>query len=671
MLNLDEIDFEEMGFRAGLEIHHQIKTERKLFCNCEPKLVSGEPDYRFERYFRPVLGEMGDFDEGMLIEYEKGYRVIYHAYEDVVCVYEQDEQPPFWPDKEAIYLGYELAHWLNFQATVDEVVVSRKQYLDGSITTGFQRTMIVARDGWVPVNGKKIRISNLTVEEDAARKIRTENFGRTVYYNLDRLGIPLVEVITDHRDCTNPRDLRKLAELIGLTLRISDIGKRGLGTVRQDVNISIRGGARAEIKGVQDLSTFNDLARREVVRQDMLIKIAEMLKERNFSKDELEHTYIDLTDQFKQEDIPKKYLVMGIRLPKFGGLLGLEIQPGKDFGQDIFEKAELISGVPKSNMFHSGEMDTNAFRKRKQENSQEEGMAENFFFPQITDDFHKKIQHILQLKDQDAYVLAIGPQKWVIHAMKKIIERAKMVLDGVPEETRRLLPNNNTEFLRVIHGKDRLYPDTDTPPIPIDLERVERLKNKVKQRPWELMEEFKRNYNFNYKQVKQLIRHNRIQFIRNLIEKEEIEPERGYHFLEETLVALKRDGLDITKLTRENIKKILRAAKEGLYDHSLLPQIAEELIKNPNKKMKQILSDLKIRPIDQEDLSRYLSEAVQELKARGVITSQKLQEMTNDQRNRIVNKLTGEIMRKVNHGIAGKKVHNFVLENIVNDGIIE
>ena len=363
MLDPNKVDFKKMGFRAGIEVHHQIDTERKLFCHCKPVLSHGEPDYRFERYFRPVLGEMGDFDEGMLIEYEKGYRVIYHAYEDSVCVYEQDEQPPFWPDNDAIYLGFELAHWLNFSALVDEVVVSRKQYLDGSITTGFQRTMIVARDGWIPIGDKKIRISNLTVEEDSARKIKTENFGRTVYYNLDRLGMPLVEVITDHKYCDNPQDLQRAAEYIGLTLRLSGIGKRGLGTARQDVNISIKGGRRVELKGVQDLNTFVDLAAREVVRQDMLIKIAGMLKERGFKKKELEHTYIDLTDQFTESAIPEHNIIMGIRLPKFGNLLGLEIQPGKDFGQDIIEKAELISGIPRINLFHSDEVGNRAFRK--------------------------------------------------------------------------------------------------------------------------------------------------------------------------------------------------------------------------------------------------------------------------------------------------------------------
>ena len=115
MLDPNNIDFQKIGFHAGLEIHHQINSKRKLFCHCPPIMIpnSTKPDYRFERYFRPVLGEMGDFDPGMLIEYEKGYRVIYHAFEKCDCIYEQDEQPPMHPDEEALMSGYELAHWLN------------------------------------------------------------------------------------------------------------------------------------------------------------------------------------------------------------------------------------------------------------------------------------------------------------------------------------------------------------------------------------------------------------------------------------------------------------------------------------------------------------------------------------------------------------------------------
>jgi len=655
MLDLDKIDFKKLGFRAGLEVHHQIQTKRKLFCNCVAKLSDGEPDYRFERYFRPVLGEMGDFDAGMLIEFEKGYRVIYHAYEETVCCYEQDEQPPFWPDLEAIYKGYELAHWLNFTAMVDEVVVSRKQYLDGSITTGFQRTMIVARDGFIPINGKKIRLSNLTVEEDAARKIKTENFGRTVYYNLDRLGIPLVEVITDHRDCDNPYDLQKLAEYIGLTLRLSGIGRRGIGSVRQDVNISIAGGDRVEIKGVQDLSMFIELAKREVVRQDMLLKIKKQLKKRGLKKSDLEHTYTDLTELFEPTLIPENYLIFGIRLPKFGGILKQEIQPGKDFGQDIIEKAELISGVPRFYQYHSDELSPKALRKQ-QEQKKTTTEPENFFFKNITKALDNKIKTILHLQKEDAYFLVMGPQKWTIHAMKKIIERAKMALDGVPQETRRLLPDGNTEFLRVIHGKDRLYPDTDTPPIDMDLQKIKELKKKVKERPWELVEELKEKYGFTYQQVVELIRHDRIVFLKELIEEHHFEPKKCYVFLEEILRALKREGLPVERLSREHIFKILEITHNGVCDFNQAQNIARKLIAHPEKKLKQVLSDLKIRKFSEKDFDQLFKVALAEVQ-------QKEKTILSDKK-RLANKITGEIMRKINGGYSGRSLSKLVLTKI-------
>jgi glutamyl-tRNA(Gln) amidotransferase subunit E len=662
MINIDDINFEKIGFRAGLEVHHQIKSNRKLFCNCKPVLCDSEPDYRFERYFRPVLGEMGDFDEGMLIEYEKGYRVIYHAYEKSVCLYEQDEQPPFWPDYEAIYEGYELAHWLNFSAMVDEVVVSRKQYLDGSITTGFQRTMIVARDGWIPVNGKKMRISNLTIEEDAARKVKTENYGRTVYYNLDRLGIPLVEVITDHRDCHNPYDLKRLAMMIGLTLRISDIGCRGIGSVRQDVNISIEGGDRVEIKGVQNLDLFIELSKREVVRQDMLIKIAQKLKDNGLQKDELQHTYTDLTDRFPAKTIPEDYIIMGIRLPKFGEVLGEEVQPEKDFGQDILEKAELISGVPRSNMFHSSELADNAFRKKDLRSKKQEGVktAEHFFFNEMNKTINSDIRKILNVSKNDGYFLALGPQNWVIHALKKVIERAKMALDGVPQETRRLLPNGNTEFLRVIHGKDRLYPDTDTPPLSINLQEVQKLKEKVEKRPWEIYEDCKKNYDLSFNQVSQLIRNNHIKIFYQLCEDHKISPGRAYHFLEETLRSLERDGLDINLITDEQIITMFLGAKEEKYDFNQIPFLVKLFINNPNKNLEQALFDLDTEPVSKEELSQlYQYIAPMEIKR----NQQQPKQQQLDQQE-LAQKITNAMMSQISGGIHGKTVFTFVLNQL-------
>ncbi|MFX0114675.1 MAG: Glu-tRNA(Gln) amidotransferase subunit GatE [Candidatus Hodarchaeota archaeon] len=468
-------DYERLGFRAGLEIHAQIKSDRKLFCHCKPMVVLPglKPDYTFERRFRPVLGEMGDYDAGMIIEYEKDYRVFYYTFPPPfdVCSYEFDETPPFFPDQVAIDTGFYLAHYYNCQSLVDEVIFNRKQYLDGSITTGFQRTAVLGKDGWIIVNGKKIRISNFNVEEDAARRVDfNDRTDRNVYFNLDRLSIPLVEIITNHEDCDNPKDLHDLALLLGLGLRITGKGVRGIGSIRQDVNISIKRGDRVELKGVQDLKMLQTYVDLEIQRQIALIEIMDELKKRGIQEQAFEHFYIDVSafvDSIVDLEKEEGWDAFAIRLPKCAGLFKWEVQPGRSFGLELFDKAELISGLPVSQMFHSDDFSAWAKGQNAEENFKE----------------------ILGLQDGDAFIITIGSSNRAIHALKKIVERMKMALDGVPQETRRVLPNGNSEFLRVIHGKDRLYPDTDTQGIPITPDRLERIFSEYQPpKPWNLVE---------------------------------------------------------------------------------------------------------------------------------------------------------------------------------------
>ncbi len=452
--------YEKLGLRAGLEVHAQINSNRKLFCHCKPKITPPKlsPDYTFERRFRPVLGEMGDYDAGMVVEFEKDYQVIYFTFPPPydVCSYEFDETPPFLPDPEAIDTGFFLARYYNCQSLVDEVVFNRKQYLDGSITTGFQRTAVLGRDGYILLNGKKIRISNFNVEEDAARRVNfVDRTNRTVYFNLDRLSFPLVEIITNHEDCNNPQDLADLARLIGLGLRATRKGVRGIGSIRQDVNISIKRGDRAELKGVQDLKKFQIYVDREIQRQMALIRIMDQLNDRDIDETDFEHFYYDVSkiiDNYSDLRRNNDWEAFGIRLPKCAGILKQIVQPGRSFGIEVCDKAELISGLPIKQMFNSDEnpewMSSKAYAK---------------FF------------EVLGLENEDAFFVTVGPTDKAIHALKKIIERMKMALSGVPKETRRVLENGNSEFLRVIHGKDRLYPDTDTAPIPIVPERLKKI----------------------------------------------------------------------------------------------------------------------------------------------------------------------------------------------------
>ncbi|MHA1612458.1 MAG: hypothetical protein ACTSVZ_06345 [Promethearchaeota archaeon] len=676
MLNPEEINFQEIGFHVGLEIHHQIRSQRKLFCHCPPEMVpnNNPPDYRFERYFRPVLGEMGDFDPGMLIEYEKGYRVIYNAYERCDCIYEQDEMPPMHPDLEALMRGYELGHWLNCSAMIDEIIFARKQYLDGSITTGFQRTTIVARDGWVKIDGERVSVTNITVEEDSARKIRTENHGRTVYYNLDRLGVPLVEVITDHMDIDNPEKLIKTAKTIGLVLRSSGIGRRGIGTARQDVNISINGGDRVELKGVQNLDWFDKLCRHEICRQDSLLKIAAELKARGAQKSDFEHTYIDISDIFP--DLPEEKIVMGIRLPKLTGILGWEEQPNKDFGQDIFEKASLISGVPMEHLFHSDEFDPKAHRRIHEEllfakkiKNRAPDVHPNFFFKAITSDIHAEIQKTLQLGESDGYVIAMASQKWAIHAVKKVIERIKMAFDGVPQETRRALSDGNSDFLRVIHGMDRLYPDTDTPVLDMDMNKVNKLADKVGKRPWEYEQEYGKLYGLSFDQIGQLIRHNYIPLFEELVKIHKIPASRIYKFLEETTLSLVREHIDLNTLPKEMMIELLIRADKGHYDWAILPELIKTTINNPKMTIEEVLNGLGVvSNVDDDALMQLYKEATevyQVFEKRGKKYSNK---SLDDPLKYKINQITGIIMRKINHGYSGAKVFQYVKQQIDTKG---
>ncbi len=458
-------NYSEIGLKVGLEVHAQLISNRKLFCHCKPQLLPAhlEPDYLFERRFRPVLGEMGDFDSGMLVEFEKSYRVIYETFNDYnICTYEMDETPPFMPCMKTIQNGFKISSFFNCASPVDEIIFNRKQYLDGSIPTGFQRTAIIARDGFINLKDKNVRINNVLIEEDAARRVRFyDRSDRNVYFNLDRLGIPLTEIITNHEDCTTPEELLQLGMLIGLSLRILGVGKRGIGTIRQDVNISVSGGSRVELKGIQDFRQIKKYVDREIFRQLALLDIKNDLLERGINKNDFQPNFIDVSSATR--DLTKAMVAFAVRLPKCKGIFIRQVQPEKTFSEELFDRCELIAGIPMRNMTHSDD-------------------------PASWLDL-LRINEVLNLHEKDAFVIIKGDQKSVLHALNRLRERMIQALECIPQETRRVNSiTGNNEFLRVIHGKDRMYSDTDTPPISISDEMKFHSVDLIK--PWELFANF-------------------------------------------------------------------------------------------------------------------------------------------------------------------------------------
>ncbi|MHA2245723.1 MAG: Glu-tRNA(Gln) amidotransferase subunit GatE [Candidatus Hodarchaeales archaeon] len=550
MKNQSTYDYEKIGLRVGVEIHAQLSSNRKLFCHCKPNLIdpNNVPDYHFERRFRPVLGEMGTFDAGMLVEFEKSYRVIYETYGDTICTYEMDETPPFYPDFEAIKVGYIIGNFFNCQSTVDEVIFNRKQYLDGSIPTGFQRTAIIARDGFIRLkNGKKIRINNVLVEEDAARRVRyVDRADRTVYFNLDRLGIPLTEIITNHEDCHNPNELMETAFLIGLALRVLGVAKRGIGSVRQDVNVSITGGDRVELKGIQNIKDMKNYIDREITRQLALIRIKEILRSRDVVENDFQPNFIDVSSAILEE-LPNE-VAFAIRLPKCAGIFLMEVQPEKTFAEEIFDRCELITGISMENMTHSNESS------------------------KWLD--YERVSEVMNLIEYDSFVVIKGEQKSVLHALNRLMERMKQALKEVPQETRRVnTETGNSEFLRVIHGRDRMYSDTDTPPISIPND-VRTIKNEdIDVTPWDIFAD----YPINIFELKFIIKRGFYTAFTNLLTKNTDKTRTIIGLIQNSFDIINRKELDIEVLWNNGFEEVLNDIVEKQISKNSLEEILNHL----------------------------------------------------------------------------------------------
>ncbi|MEM4267434.1 MAG: Glu-tRNA(Gln) amidotransferase subunit GatE [Candidatus Woesearchaeota archaeon] len=426
------MDFKKIGLKCGIEIHQQL-AGKKLFCNCPTKIMDTAPDQVVRRRLKAVTGETGRVDEAAAHEESKEKEFIYHFYSDCNCLVELDEEPPQPMNKEALETALLIAKMLNAEP-VDEIQVMRKTVIDGSNTTGFQRTALVARNGFIEISEGRIRIPTICIEEEAAKIVERE--GECDVYNLSRLGIPLIEIGTN-ADIRSPDGAREAAEKIGMILRSTNRIMRGLGTIRQDVNISIAGGNRVEIKGAQDLRIISKLVEYEAIRQENLIKIANELKKKQLNPD-----IIDVTAVFSETEcavIKKSGRVLGIKLEGFAGFLGREIMPGRRLGTELSDYAKT-AGV--GGIFHSDELPNYGISSAEVE----------------------KLRSVLRCRADDAFVL-VADKKRAEMALVFATKRAKLCFEGVPKEVRKANPDGTTSFLRPMPGEARMYPETDVLPI--------------------------------------------------------------------------------------------------------------------------------------------------------------------------------------------------------------
>jgi glutamyl-tRNA(Gln) amidotransferase subunit E len=444
-------DWSQRGLMVGLEIHQQLDTP-KLFCRCPSRLDEAHA-VQFTRRLRPTQSELGEVDRAALAESGKGLHFRYLAGPASACLVELDEEPPHPVCPEAVEVGLQLALLAHMQP-VDEVHVMRKLVIDGSNTSGFQRTAMLALGGHVPgEEGRTISLLTLCLEEDSARRV--ERKGDEVTFQLDRLGIPLLELATGP-DIRTPQEARSVAEHIGMLLRSTGKVRRGLGTIRQDLNISVRGGARVEIKGVQDLDLIPVAVEREVERQSKMLDLAKALQQRGASPKAIEVVPIeDLSHRFQatQANLLKGALaqggkVLGLRLPGFHGLLGTKAQGWPRLGAELADHAKVAGGV--KGIFHSDELPGYGITATEVED----------------------VARALARQEHDAFVLVAAPPEQARRALQAVKARALSALDGVPEETREVQEDGTTTYLRPLPGRARMYPETDVPPLPLGPERV-------------------------------------------------------------------------------------------------------------------------------------------------------------------------------------------------------
>ena len=456
-----QADYDRIGFMSGLEVHQQLKTAKKLFCRCPAGIYQDPDDYDAEiiRHMRPTLSELGEYDGTALMEFKTRKTIVYRLKSPTACTYEIDDTPPFPVNREALEQAIEISLLCRLNI-VGEVHITRKQYLDGSIPTGFQRTAIIGVEGDIQLKNKKIRLIQLSLEEDSCREV--SDIGHRRVFRTDRLGMPLIETVT-YPDMVNPGEVMEACNYIRFLNRSTGKVRTGIGSGRQDVNVSCRGGTRVEIKGVAHTKWIPELTHNEAFRQYALLNIRARLLEKmpiwqqwkihshKLSRKEVKFNYEPLTEA-QQSKTP----VYVVNLPGFRGMLSHFTQPGKMFADEISERLKVIACIEWPNMVHS-EMTT----------------------PEIEMENLEKLRELLGAKKEDAQMVFWGPAEDIQTALETIEERCLMAFQGVPNETRKSFEDGTTIFERVLPGADRMYPDTDSPPIPLKDEYIDELKKRL------------------------------------------------------------------------------------------------------------------------------------------------------------------------------------------------
>ncbi|MHC1565293.1 MAG: Glu-tRNA(Gln) amidotransferase subunit GatE [Candidatus Syntropharchaeales archaeon] len=623
-----DLDYEKLGFMAGLEIHQQLDTRCKLFCHCPTTLRDVESsNFEFFRFLRPSKSEIGTVDRAAEEESTYNRIFVYKAY-DTTCLVENDEEPPRKLNSEALRVALMIGLMLKTDL-VDEVHTMRKIVIDGSNTTGFQRTALIGLDGMIEVKGGDVGVSVLCLEEEACQKV--EEDGSKTIYSLDRLGIPLLEIGTDP-DIKSPEHARKVAEEIGMILRSTGMVKRGIGTIRQDINVSIAEGARVEIKGVQELKSIEGIVKNEVLRQVNLLKLRDDLKMRGASvNDEI----FDVTQVFegtgskiiKQGLKSRDGAVLAICLPGFADLLGREIQQDRRLGSEFSDRAQRfgLGGI-----FHTDEMPAYG----------------------ISEAEVSELKREVGASREDAVVFVAGEREILKRALEAVIHRAKEALVGVPEETRRVLPGGSTTaYLRPLPGADRMYPETDIPPVVIGEELLKGIE--IPELITDKKNRYLTEYGLNEEIAAEIARSPFANLFEEVLRITNLSAPLIATTLTSTLVEIRREGVDPGNIRDEDFITVFKLLDSGKFAKEAIGPILKEVASNPGIEITSAVEKIGLGAVDEIEIEGIINEIVESRRA-----------FVLEKGERAVGPLMGPVMERLRGKIDGKRVNEILRAKI-------
>lgn len=591
-----QADYDRIGFMSGLEVHQQLKTREKLFCRCPAARYQKDDEYDAEviRHMRPTLSELGEYDGTALMEFKTRKEIIYRIKNETTCTYEVDDTPPFPLNREALDIAIEIS-LLKKLNIVGEVHITRKQYLDGSIPTGFQRTAIIGVEGEIELPHKKIRLIQLSIEEDSCREI--SDVGHTRVYKTDRLGMPLIETVT-YPDMVNPQEVAQACQFIRFLNRSTGKVLTGMGAARQDVNVSCRGGTRVEIKGVSKISYIPELTHNECYRQWALLNIKDILLKRikkpdlwQVSSKSLEPDSLDLKPRFAKQIRENGWQIYGVSLPKFQGILSHFTQPGQVFANEISDRLKVIACIEKPNMDHSESLK-----------------------PVLGAAQWSVVRKQLGARHDDALLICWGPEEDMPTAMETIEERCRMALEGVPNETRKALTDGTTLFERVLPGADRMYPDTDSAPIPLKNEDIEILRQRIPAvtiGAWKQMQQWKiPEDTYEY-----ILKNNLFPLLKTLVEDLKEKPVFAGTLLGHKLKHVEGQVTPSAEFRYEQIADLVKMIRAKKLEMGIIDRLLPLVYQHPKMDFESLLISMRYKPVSREEIQEDIPFLIQKFAA--------------------------------------------------------